>query len=146
MVTVTVRDVASTVSSWRKRCNMMIATLNETHIYQGDNGRLMCSECAGSSALYHGRDKSGAYVIPMQPNEDGPMQCECGKISYGKPVSSGKKRMTVSVTQKVTIDPEAWALTFGLSRQEVREDVKPYFDGWCQAQVEKLDLQAIAKF
>ena len=123
----------------------MKTTLNNTHIYQGDNQRLMCSQCAGSSALYTGRDTSGNYVIAMQPNEDGPMQCSCGKISYAKPVSSGKKRMTVSVTQKVTIDPEAWALEFGVSKNEVRDDVKTYFDQWCQMQVEHLDLQARAE-
>ena len=119
----------------------MRATLNNTHIYKGDGGRLMCSQCAGSSALYTGRDTSGNYVIAMQPIE-GAMKCECGNIKYSKPVSSGKKTMTISVTQKVTIDPEAWSLEFGVSKNEVRDDVKTYFDQWCQMQVEHLDLQA----
>ncbi len=31
-------------------------------VYFGDNGRLVCRECAGASALYTGRDISGQPV------------------------------------------------------------------------------------
>ena len=43
--------------------------------------------------------------------------------------------------QIVTVDPELWALEYGVRRDEVREDVKGYFDGYFQTMVEALELE-----
>jgi len=40
----------------------MNAVLKPNTIYLADNGRAICSKCAGSSALYTGRDISGQRV------------------------------------------------------------------------------------
>lgn len=62
-------------------------------IYSGDNGALICVECAGQSAKYTGRDLSGQRVTKMPYaqtvawfQEFGkPMACECGKTIYLMP-------------------------------------------------------------
>jgi hypothetical protein len=65
--------------------------LKEGVIYSGDNGQLICRNCAGSSAKYSGRDLSGHRVSPVKRDENAywfaefkeDMQCEGGCISYG---------------------------------------------------------------
>jgi hypothetical protein len=45
--------------------------LDPDTLYIGDNGRVFCgkSPCAGSSALYTGRDISGARVDRLSPGD-----------------------------------------------------------------------------
>ena len=64
-------------------------------IYTGDNGRLLCIECAGASATYTGHDLSGdkVEVVPYSDtiiwrNIFGyPISCECGRTIYLLPDS-----------------------------------------------------------
>ena len=49
--------------------------------------------------------------------------------------------MKIRIVQTVDVDPEAWALDFGIEQKGVREDVKTYFAGWMQQQVEALGHQ-----
>jgi hypothetical protein len=59
-------------------------------IYSGDNGALLCVECAGSCAKYTGHDRSGQKVSVMpyqqtllwQQAFGKPLACECGKTIY----------------------------------------------------------------
>lgn len=51
--------------------------------------------------------------------------------------------MKIRITQTVNIDPAAWALEYGLERNEVRDDVKSYFENWLQEHVAELGLDAI---
>lgn len=63
-------------------------------IYCGDNGRLLCRDCAGMSAKYTGRDLSGHPVTPVPVSETvawhaefgEPMKCEGGCTTYLLPV------------------------------------------------------------
>jgi len=54
--------------------------------------------------------------------------------------------MRIVVKQIVEVDPELWALEYGLSpcnrtlKKVVRDDVKEYFTNFCQQQVTYLDL------
>lgn len=60
-------------------------------VYMGDGGRLACASvrCAGSSALYTGRDLSGhrvtratvAHVAEWQTYDLGPLRCECRAVT-----------------------------------------------------------------
>lgn len=43
--------------------------LKKNTIYFADNGRLICHECAGMSALYTGRDISGQKVEPLSKGD-----------------------------------------------------------------------------
>jgi hypothetical protein len=65
-------------------------------IYMGDNGRLICMECAGACAKYTGRDLSG-MKCPVVPYSETvkwhqdfcvPMRCEGGCTTYLLPVSA----------------------------------------------------------
>jgi hypothetical protein len=64
--------------------------LKDGVIYSGDNGERICNKCAGDSALYTGRDRSGQKVraIPRSENEawreffGKDMTCERGCTSY----------------------------------------------------------------
>jgi hypothetical protein len=66
--------------------------LKDGVIYSGDNGELICRKCAGDSALYTGRDRSGlkVRVVPRSENEawreffGKDMTCERGCTSYGE--------------------------------------------------------------
>lgn len=66
--------------------------LKEGVIYSGDNGERICKKCAGDSALYTGRDRSGMKVraVPRSENEawraffGKDMTCERGCTGYGK--------------------------------------------------------------
>jgi hypothetical protein len=66
--------------------------LKEGVIYSGDNGERICRKCAGQSALYTGRDRSGMKVraIPRSENKawraffGKDMACERGCTRYGK--------------------------------------------------------------
>jgi hypothetical protein len=59
-------------------------------IYCGDNGQLICIECAGMCAKYTGRDLSGHPVTPVPVTETvawhqqfgRPLACECGRTIY----------------------------------------------------------------
>lgn len=59
-------------------------------IYSGDNGCLICVECAGMSAKYTGRDISGHRVMPVLVSQTvewhkefgRPMRCEGGCTTY----------------------------------------------------------------
>jgi hypothetical protein len=63
-------------------------------IYHSDNGRLICLECAGASALYTGFDLSGQRVTPVPVHETvrwkkefgRDMTCECGQTRYLQPI------------------------------------------------------------
>jgi hypothetical protein len=65
-----------------------MATLRDGAVYLGDNGRLMCRECAGATALYSGCDLSGAKVERLDCSAVREMAsgigravtCECGKV------------------------------------------------------------------
>ncbi len=50
-------------------------------VYLSDNGRAICVHCAGSSALYTGRDISGQRVweVPMADRHKFKLHCECGR-------------------------------------------------------------------
>lgn len=69
--------------------------LKEGAIYEGDNGRLMCVDCAGMSALYTGKDISGRKVRRMAVEDvaewqavlSQPMQCECRYRKTATPVT-----------------------------------------------------------
>lgn len=63
--------------------------LGDNGIYLGDNGRVMCTSCAGMSALYTGKDLSGWPVSRFSVADMCPLQgvtgrdftaCECGKV------------------------------------------------------------------
>jgi hypothetical protein len=64
-------------------------------IYSADNGRLICLDCAGKSALYTKRDISGQLVQAVPPAQTAewfkvfgePMSCERGCTTY--PLTSG---------------------------------------------------------
>lgn len=64
--------------------------LKEGVLYIADNGRLICSCCAGASAKYTGRDISGQRVARMTKSHayewvtmfDQPPQCEGGCTTY----------------------------------------------------------------
>ena len=68
-------------------------------IYIGDNGRLLCVECAGMSAKYTGHDLSGHRVEVMPYAETvawfaefgKPMACECGHTIYLMPMNGGAR-------------------------------------------------------
>ena len=49
--------------------------------------------------------------------------------------------MKIRIEQTVEVDADAWANEFGVDVKDVRQDVKNYFDGWCQQQVERLGLE-----
>ena len=44
--------------------------------------------------------------------------------------------MKVRIIETVEVDAEAWAESYGLDLKDVRDDVKYYFTGYCQRQVE----------
>lgn len=61
--------------------------LLEGAVYIGDNGRMMCCRCAGTSASYTGRDLSGQRVdrvsvadVRAWPAKLGTLACECGRV------------------------------------------------------------------
>ncbi len=61
------------------------SVLAEGAVYWADNGRRICTHCAGASARYTGRDLSGQPVervtlddVRAWPEDLGPMQCEMG--------------------------------------------------------------------
>ena len=63
-------------------------------IYSGDNGSLICLECAGGSAKFSGRDTSGQKVEALNKTSDNvewfrvfgePLSCERGCTKYPKP-------------------------------------------------------------
>jgi hypothetical protein len=64
--------------------------LKDGVIYSSENGMLICKKCAGQSALYTGRDRSGMKVraVPRSENEawraffGKDMTCERGCTSY----------------------------------------------------------------
>ena len=52
-------------------------------IYLGDNGRLMCCDCAGATALYSGHDLSGQKVERLDcacVAEMTQVTCDCGRV------------------------------------------------------------------
>lgn len=58
-------------------------------VYWADNGRRICTACAGATALYTGRDLSGQEVaratardvrIWESEGDLGPLACECGRV------------------------------------------------------------------
>ncbi len=51
--------------------------------------------------------------------------------------------MKIKIVQVVDVDPESWALEFGINEKDVRKDVKAYFANWCQDQVQFLSLEAL---
>ena len=58
--------------------------------------------------------------------------------------------MKIKINVTVEVDPEAWALDFGLDytvpverKRLVREDVQSYFDSFCQEQVDALSLAPV---
>jgi len=65
--------------------------LKAGEVYSGDNGRLICLECAGATALYTGFDLSGLKLMRMTKTHslkwyvdfefNIPMSCECGKTT-----------------------------------------------------------------
>ena len=66
--------------------------LKDGVIYSGDNGERICKKCAGDSALYTGRDRSGTKVRAVSRSENEAwraffgkdMTCERGCTSYGE--------------------------------------------------------------
>ena len=63
----------------------MTPVLRDGALYWADNGRRICRCCAGSSALYAGRDISGQPVervtladVRDWPDDLGPLGCEAG--------------------------------------------------------------------
>jgi hypothetical protein len=49
--------------------------------------------------------------------------------------------MKISIpAQTVTVDPDAWALEYGIDRADVRKDVIAYFAHYFQEQIDVLDL------
>jgi hypothetical protein len=50
--------------------------------------------------------------------------------------------MKVKIATTVDIDPEAWSAEFGCEPDAVRDDVKEYFEGTVQGQLERLGLAA----
>ena len=59
-------------------------------IYSGDNGRLMCSHCAGMTPLYTLRDLSGQRLHKIDACDNKVwdeyfkknISCECGKTNW----------------------------------------------------------------
>ena len=49
--------------------------------------------------------------------------------------------MRVLVKVVLDVDPEAWALEYGIERSEVRGDVQTYFADFCRGQLEHVGLQ-----
>jgi hypothetical protein len=62
--------------------------LKPNAIYIGDNGRLMCCDCAGVTPLYSGRDLSGqrverldtSAVFELREATGKPVTCECRRV------------------------------------------------------------------
>lgn len=62
-------------------------------VYSGDNGQLICTQCAGQTALFTGRDLSGRKLVPMTDADaihwgqvmGEPLACECGKTTHVPP-------------------------------------------------------------
>ena len=48
--------------------------------------------------------------------------------------------MKVRIIQTVDVDPKLWATEYHLIPSEVRQDVKDYFDNYCQEQIYRLNL------
>lgn len=48
--------------------------------------------------------------------------------------------MRIKITETIDVDAELWAEAYGLDLDEVREDVKHYFNGYIQAKVDQLNL------
>lgn len=44
-------------------------------------------------------------------------------------------------SQTVEVDLEKWAFEYGIDVSESREDIKLYFDGWFQEQIDRLGLR-----
>ena len=76
----------------RKPLKEPTPVLKEGVIYSGDNGERICKKCAGQSALYTGRDRSGQEVVPIPRSENSrwrtffgkDLMCEKGCTSYGE--------------------------------------------------------------
>jgi len=60
----------------------MKKVLDDAALYEGDNGRIFCGACAGSSAAYTGRDISGQKVHKMTVADADAMERELADIGY----------------------------------------------------------------
>lgn len=63
-------------------------------VYSGDNGRMICVECAGQSALYTGRDISGKRVVALTAAD----AAEWVKL-LGKPLACERGCTTMEVAK-----------------------------------------------
>ena len=60
-------------------------------IYSGDNGQRVCAACAGMTALFTLRDRSGQRMHRINAEDNAewlihfgrPIACECGKTTWG---------------------------------------------------------------
>ena len=50
----------------------------------------------------------------------------------------------VRICTTVDVDPKAWACEYGIDYKDVRKDVKAYFSGWPQGQIDELDLAPVS--
>lgn len=77
-------------------CNQSKPLLNAGTIYSADNGELICIHCAGMTALYTGKDRSGMKVTPMTDDDarewkelmDTDLACERGCTKHMLPCAS----------------------------------------------------------
>ncbi len=61
-------------------------------LYIGDNGRIMCRDCAGATALYSGHDLSGQklqrldtfLVFELRESTGKVVKCECRKVALSE--------------------------------------------------------------
>lgn len=64
--------------------------LKEGTIYSADNGQRICLHCAGASAKFTGRDRSGKKVKAFTAKDAAewyamlgkPLACECGRTTF----------------------------------------------------------------
>ena len=73
-------------------------------VYLGDNGRLMCRDCAGATALYSSHDLSGQAVERLDTGSVRQMAaaigrhvgCECGRITLSEIAGADGWPMTLA--------------------------------------------------
>lgn len=70
----------------------MKTAMKDYHVYFADNGRRICTQCAGQSALWTGRDISGQKIrratirdaFEWQKEFKTRLVCECGNTAFGQ--------------------------------------------------------------
>jgi hypothetical protein len=83
--------MSTTIITTRKTTKQPKIHLKPGTVYSCDNGELRCLKCAGMTATFTGRDRSGRKVVEMTEADNiewlkltgRPMACESGCTVYG---------------------------------------------------------------